>query len=47
MKLSKAKKKSLSQYSNLELAQELCDRLGYEVDNEGQVVIYTGYKEVE
>lgn len=45
MKLSKAKKKALSQYSDLEIAQELCDRLGYEVDNEGQVVIYTGFEE--
>jgi hypothetical protein len=37
--------KTLADYSNQELAQELCDRLGYELDNDGQVVIYTGLKE--
>jgi hypothetical protein len=45
VKLSKAKKKKLEEFSDLEIAQELCDRLGYEVDNEGQVVIYTGFEE--
>jgi hypothetical protein len=45
MKLSKAKRKELSKFSDLELCQEVCDRLGYEVDNDGQVVIYTGFEE--
>lgn len=37
----------LRQFTDLELAQELCDRLGYELDDDGQVVIYTGYVEIE
>jgi hypothetical protein len=47
VKLNKKQKQELSKFSDLELCQELCDRLGYEVDNDGQVVIYTGFNEVE
>lgn len=47
MKLSKKTKEDLAAYTDLQLAQELCDRLGYELDNDGQVVIYTGFNEEE
>lgn len=45
MKLTKKQKQDLGKYSDLEITQELCDRLGYELDNDGQVVIYTGFHE--
>lgn len=43
MKLTKKQKTELSKFSDLELCQEVCDRLGFEEDNDGQVVIYTGF----
>lgn len=36
----------LRQFTDLELAQELCDRLGHELDEDDKIVIRTNFVEI-